>query len=136
MNNTWNDIVQACIPIICLIITAGGAYIVALMKRETMKIEQQLDNEIASKYIEMANECVAQAVLYTSQVFVDSLKTNGAFNKEKQKEAFEMSKQKFLEIMSDTAIEALNEIYGDLDIWLETKIEQVCRETKLEVVEQ
>ena len=27
-------------------------------------------------------------------------------------------------------VAALREIYGDFDAWLETKIEQVCRETK------
>jgi hypothetical protein len=41
-----------------------------------------------------------------------------------------MSKQKALEILGDTAIKALNEIYGDLDAWLNTKIEQVVFENK------
>ena len=41
-----------------------------------------------------------------------------------------MSKQKTLEILGDTAIKALNEIYGDLDAWLNTKIEQVVFESK------
>ena len=47
-----------------------------------------------------------------------------------QLEAFEKSKNKTLEILGDTTVAALREIYGDFDAWLETKIEQVCRETK------
>ena len=66
MTTTWNDIMSACVPILCLLITAGGAYLVALLKRETMKIEKQLDNETIAKYIEMANDAVTQATLYTT----------------------------------------------------------------------
>lgn len=128
--NTWNNIIQACIPIICLLITAGGAYLVALLKRETMKIEKQLDNETAAKYIEMANEAVASSVVYVTQVFVETLKSQGAFTKEKQIEAFNMAKTRVIEILGETTIAALNEIYGDLDAWMNTKIEQICWETK------
>lgn len=127
---TWNDIMSACIPILCLLITAGGAYLVALLKRETMKIEKQIDNDMISKYIEMANDAVTQATLYTTQVYVETLKKQGGFTKEKQIEAFNMSKQKTLEILGDTAIKALNEIYGDLDAFIDTKIEQIVLESK------
>lgn len=130
MTTTWNDIMSACVPILCLLITAGGAYLVALLKRETMKIEKQLDNEMISKYIEMANDAVTQATLYTTQVYVETLKKQGGFTKEKQIEAFNMSKQKTLEILGDTAIKALNEIYGDLDAWLNTKIEEIVYQSK------
>ena len=130
MSETMNQILAACVPVLCLLITAGGAYAVALLKRETVKIEKQLDNETAAKYMTMASEAVAQAVAFTSQTFVDSLKKQGAFTKEKQLEAFQKSKDKTLEILSDAAVAALTEIYGDLDAWLDTKIEQVCREAK------
>lgn len=94
------------------------------------QIEKDLDNETATKYMNMAVDAVAQAVAYTAQTFADSLKAEGKFTKEKQLEAFEKSKNKTLEILGDTTVAALREIYGDFDAWLETKIEQVCRETK------
>lgn len=131
MNETMQQIVSACLPILCLLITAGGAYAVALLRRETARIEKELDNETASKYMDMACEAVTQAVTYTAQTFVDTLKSSGGFTKEKQLEAFEKAKGKTLEILGDTTVAALNEIYGDFDAWLETKIEQVCREIKL-----
>lgn len=130
MNETMQQIVSACLPILCLLITAGGAYAVALLRRETVKIEKEIDNETASKYMNMACEAVTQAVTYTAQTFVDTLKSSGGFTKEKQLEAFEKAKNKTLEILGDTTVAALREIYGDFDAWLETKIEQVCRETK------
>lgn len=133
MNEQLTQIVAACVPVLCLLITAGGAYAVALIKRGTARIEKQIDNELAAKYIDMASEAVSQAVAFTSQTFADSLKQEGAFTKGKQIEAFNIAKNKAMEIMSDAALEAINDIYGDLDVWLETKIEQACREVKLEV---
>ena len=130
MNETMTQIINAATPILCLLITAGGAYLVALLKRQTAQIEKDLDNETATKYMNMAVDAVAQAVAYTAQTFADSLKAEGKFTKEKQLEAFEKSKNKTLEILGDTTVAALREIYGDFDAWLETKIEQVCRETK------
>lgn len=131
MNETMQQIVSACLPVLCLLITAGGAYAMALLRRETAKIEQEIDNDTATKYMNMACEAVTQAVTYTAQTFVDTLKSSGGFTKEKQLEAFEKAKSKTLEILGDTTVAALGEIYGDFDTWLETKIEQVCREIKL-----
>lgn len=130
MNETMQQIVSACVPVLCLLITAGGAYLVALLRRETAQLQQEFDNNTANKYMNMACDAVAQAVTYTAQTFVDTLKAEGAFTKEKQLEAFKKAKDKALEILGDTAVAALGEIYGDFDVWLETKIEQVCREIK------
>ena len=130
MNGTMQQIVSACVPVLCLLITAGGAYAVALLRRETARVQKELDNETANKYMDMAVDAVEQAVASTAQTFVDALKSSGGFTKEKQLEAFQKSRDKALEILGDTAVTALNEIYGDFDAWIDTKIEQVCREIK------
>lgn len=130
MNETMQQIVNACVPVLCLLITAGGAYLVALLKKRAAQIEKELDNETAAKYMNMAADAVAQAVTYTAQTFTDALKAEGKFTKEKQIEAFNKAKDKTLEILGDAAVNALGEIYGDFDTWVETKIEQVCREIK------
>ena len=130
MNDTLQQIANACVPVLCLLITAGGAYIVALLRKKTAQLQQETENKTADKYMHMACEAVAQAVTYTAQTFVDALKKDGAFTAEKQLEAFEKAKEKTLQILGDTAVAALGEIYGDFDTWLDTKIEQVCREIK------
>ena len=130
MNETMQQIVNACVPVLCLLIAAGGAYVVALLRRETAKIQKQIDNETASKYMDMAVDAVEQAVSFTAQTFVDTLKSSNGFTKEKQREAFQKSKDKALEILGDTTVAALGEIYGDFDAWIDTKIEQVCRDLK------
>lgn len=130
MNETLQQIANACVPVLCLLITAGGAYVVALLRKKTAQLQQGLDNDEAAKYMTMACDAVAQAVTYTAQTFVDALKSEGVFTKEKQLEAFEKAKSKTLEILGDTAVAALGELYGDFDVWLNTRIEQVCREIK------
>nr|DAW23094.1 MAG TPA: hypothetical protein [Caudoviricetes sp.] len=125
------QIADAFVPILCLLITAGGGYLVALLRRQTQQIEEELDNETATKYMNMAADAVAQAVTYTAQTFTDALKAEGKFTKEKQLEAFNKAKEKTLEILGDTAVKALGEIYGDFDTWVDTKIEKVCREIKV-----
>ena len=131
MNETLQQIANACVPVLCLLITAGGAYLVALLRKKTAQLQQELDIKTADKYMNMACDAVAQAVTYTAQTFVDTLKAEGAFTKEKQLEAFEKAKSKTLEILGDTVVAALGQIYGDFDVWLNTKIEQVCREIKV-----
>lgn len=136
MNETLQQILTACVPILCLMITAGGAYMVALLRRETAQIEKEIDNDTVSKYMDMAVDAVAQAVAFTAQTFVDSLKAEGKFTKEKQIEAFQKAKDKTLEILGDTVVKALNEVYGDFDVWIETKIEQACRADKAPTAKQ
>ena len=135
MNEIMQQIVNACVPVLCLLITAAGAYLVALIRKKTAQIQQQIDNDTATKYIDMACDAVAQAVAFTAQTYVDTLKTDGAFTKEKQIEAFNTAKEKALEIIGFTAVDILDEVYGDFDAWIETKIEQECRNTKATILE-
>lgn len=127
MTDFLQQLAAACIPILCLLITAGGAYLIALLRKKTAQLQQEVDNKTANKYIGIASEAVSQAVAFVAQTYVDALKDENAFTKERQLEAFTMAKDKVLQILGDTAIDALNEIYGDLDLWLTTKIEQECR---------
>lgn len=131
------QIADAFVPILCLLITAGGGYLVALLRRQTQQIEEELDNETASKYIDLATDAVEQAVTYTAQTFVDCPESGRVLLlKEKQLEAFQKARDKVLEILGDTTVKALGEIYGDFDAWLDTKIEQVCRDIKVPEVEK
>lgn len=135
MKEIMQQIATACVPLLCLLIAAGGKYLVTLINVKNAQLQQQLDNQNARKYMDMACDAVSQAVTYVSQTYVDALKKDGAFTKENQLEAFNMAKGKVLNILGETALKALGEIYGDFDAWLDTKIEQVCRETKSPTIE-
>lgn len=122
MNETMTQIINAATPILCLLITAGGAYLVALLKRQTAQIEKDLDNETAAKYMNMAVDAVAQAVAYTAQTFTDSLKAEGKFTKENQSSKPSRSPRTRRWRSSATpTVAALREIYGDFDAMARNK---------------
>ena len=95
-------------------------------------LKQNTDNQQLKKYITLAENAVAQAVEYVAQTYVDALKSAGEFTPDAQEKAFETAKQRALEILGEDAVSMLNEIYGDFNTWLETKIEQHCRALKQE----
>ena len=61
---------------------------------------------------------------------MDALKKGGIFDKEAQLEALRKSKDKTLSLLSVSAKKVLADIYGDLDAYLETKIEAEVRVQK------
>lgn len=68
MNEAMTQILNAATPILCLLITAGGAYLVALLKRQTAQIEKDLGPMRRHQIHETWQwSAVAQAVAYTAR---------------------------------------------------------------------
>lgn len=114
------------IPTIPIVV---GALVNALNKWVT-KQSVQLENDVIEGYLIDITEVISQAVMSTSQTFVDSLKNQGAFDKEAQKEAFQKSKDTVMILLAQDAKDFIIQMYGDLDLWLDTKIEQKVKELK------
>ena len=114
------------------VIIALGAFIVYFVKKGFEYFQTKLDNECAVKYLEMAKEIVIDCVTATNQSYVDSLKSNGAFNQDAWVTAFEKTKNNVLKLLSDAQKEVITELYGDLDGWINTQIEARVRQQKLE----
>ena len=66
----------------------------------------------------------------TNQTFVDIRKAEGTFDRDAWAIAFEKTKGNILAILTETQRKAIEEVYGDLDKWLETKIEATVLEVK------
>lgn len=90
-------------------------------------IAAKANNETVEKYLHEAAEAVSTAVAYTSQTYVDALKASGKFTKENQEEALRRAMEKAKSILSAEAIDFLSMAYGDLNNFLETKIEKEVR---------
>lgn len=114
------------IPTIPIVV---GALVNALNKWVT-KQSVQLENDVIEGYLIDITSVISQAVMSTSQTFVDSLKNQGAFDKEAQKEAFQKSKDTVMILLAQDAKDFIIQMYGDLDLWLDTKIEQKVKELK------
>ena len=107
-----------------------AAYLVQYLHRKSEQIIAQTDNMTIKAFLTEATDAVSTAVTYTSQTFVDALKKEGKFDKNKQQEALEKSLDKAISLLSEPAKKALEGIYGDLAAYLTSKIEAEVRSQK------
>lgn len=114
------------IPAIPVLVT----YLVKFLKAKADQATVKIDNELIRIYLNEATDAVLQAVTYTAQTYVDSLKKQGKFDKEAQEQAFNTAKDVALKLLTEEAKRMITDLYGDLTIWLDTKIEQTVNEQK------
>ena len=107
-----------------------AAFLVQFLRRKSQELGAQMDSLTTKELLAEVTEAVTTAVTYTSQTYVDALKKGGIFDKEAQLEALKKSKDKTLSLLSASAKKVLAEVYGDLDAYLETKIEAEVRRQK------
>lgn len=105
----------------------GMVTLVNYLKEKASYIEDETIREAVLKAIDI----VEQAVLYVMQTYVDALKRKGEFDIKAQEEAFQMAKEKAKDLITEEMRKTIENGYGDFDTWLETRIEQTVRETKL-----
>ncbi len=123
----FSEALNHCLYIVLTIILPVTAkYTVGLIKtkiRESGVIADAARNEDLSRIVEGALSDVMDAVLYVNQVYTDSLKASGKFDKAAQKEAFNRAYAEAMNMISDKAKEAIELLYGSFDNWLKLKIE-------------
>lgn len=125
----WKDLLIYIIQTLCgLVITVGIPFLFTLLRKKVK------DEKIARLLTRVEN-IVKQTVILINQTYVDALKEEGLFDKEAQKAAFEMCKEKVLATLNDEAIVAIAETFGDYEEWIRTLIEAYVRENKLEYIE-
>ena len=125
----WKDLLIYIIQTLCgLVITVGIPFLFTLLRKKVK------DEKIARLLTRVEN-IVKQTVILINQTCVDALKEEGLFDKEAQKAAFEMCKEKVLAMLNDEAIVAIAETFGDYEEWIRTLIEAYVRENKLEYIE-
>ena len=107
------------------------AFAVAYIKAKTDELSAAAGNATEQKYLKMISETITKCVIATNQTYVDSLKNKDVFNKEAQKEAFELTYNAVLDILSDDAKDYIAEAFGDAETYLTTLIEEAVNKNKL-----
>lgn len=131
MNETLNELLMTIIQAVIIpAIPIVVAYLVKLLKAKTEQTATKIINELVRHYLQEAIDSVLQAVTYVSQTYVDSLKKQGKFDAEAQKIAFNTAKDIALQLLTEDAKNLITDLYGDLTVWLDTKIEQTVKEQK------
>lgn len=112
--------------VLTVILPVAAKYAVDLIKakmKESNIIADATKNENLSKIVESALSDVMDAVLYVNQIYVDSLKASGKFDKEAQEEAFRRAYTEAMNMISSEAKAAIEQLYDSFDKWLKMKIE-------------
>ena len=112
------------------VITLGGIYLIYLMNVKIKEIKQKTNNDVANKYLDMLDDTIANAVLATTQTYVDSLKSAGKFDLEAQKEAFKKTYDAVMKVLTDEATTYIVTAVGDLDTYVTNKIEAQVKVSK------
>ena len=104
------------------------------MDKENEEIKATTDNEIFKKYFDMLNKTITNCVIATNQTYVETLKKQGKFDAEAQKEAFNMTLNAVKALLTDEAKQYLSEIYGDLNTYITNQIEATVNQNKITVL--
>ena len=110
---------------VCIIPLLGvlTAYFVKWVNAKSNEIQIKVDHDLADKYIAMLDKTITDCVIATNQTYVEALKKEGKFDAEAQTKAFEETKNAVLAILSDEAKSYLTSIVGDLQLYMNKKIE-------------
>lgn len=122
---------------VCVIPLLGvlTAYLVKYIKIKSAEIQATVDNDTADKYIALLSDTITACVIATNQTYVEELKKNNAFTAEAQKEAFKLTYDAVMAVLTEEAEKCLSEIYGDLAAYITTKIEAEVNLSKIVPVE-
>jgi hypothetical protein len=111
-------------------------YLVQFIRLKSQEITDKTDSDLADKYIQMLTDTITTCVIATNQTYVESLKRQGKFDKEAQKEAFKLTYNAVMAVLTDEAKHYLAAIYGDLTAYITTRIEAEVNVSKIMPVEE
>lgn len=118
-------VITAAVPVIT-------TYVVSYIKKEKEAAQAETDDIKKKGYIEEVAIAISDAVLATSQTYVDALKQNGKFTLEAQAEAARKALNACIASLAPDTAKFIEATYGDLKEYLSNKIEAEVRKQKME----
>ena len=114
------SIFQVCIiPLLGVLTT----FFVKWVNVKSEEIQMNIDDATMKKYVDMLADTITDCVIATNQTYVESLKQQGKFDMNAQREAFSLTSAAVMEILSDEAKVYLTAAVGDLNAYITQKIE-------------
>ena len=131
MNFDVNELVKILVMAVLIpAIPIVAKYLTSALSAWAKDKAVNVENTIIAGYLTDITEVITDAVTATTQTYVDSLKAQGAFDEAAQKEAFTKTKEVVVSLLAQDAIEFITNMYGDIDLWLKTKIEAEVKKQK------
>ena len=114
------EVLNIIYSVISIVATGIASLIVAMVSKWlNEKIKDKKLAENLSKILIIAENCVKEI----TQTFVDSLKKEGMFDEEAQKEAFNKCKEKIKSQLSIELIQFIQDNFGDVESYITSLIE-------------
>ena len=107
------------IPLLGILVS----YLVQWVRAQSQHLKEQTDSELEKKYIDMLENTISNCVIATNQTYVEALKKQGSFGIEEQKQAFEMTYNAVVAMLTGEAKMYLLEAIGDLQAYIISHIE-------------
>ena len=127
MNEIFPQIFELCIiPLLGILTT----FLVLLIKTKMSELSERISDETAKKYVNMLAETIGDCVIATNQTYVESLKKEGRFDAEAQKQALQQTYDNVMALLSNEAKEYFTEASGDIEKLIKTKIEATVKAVK------
>ena len=122
------QILEVCVIPLLGILTA---HIIKYINIKSVEIQGKVENDMADKYIDMLTDTISACVIATNQTYVEALKKQNAFTADAQKEAFTLTYNAVMAVLTDEAKVYLTSIYGDLTAYITNKIEAEVNISKI-----
>lgn len=116
----WTKIFEV---ILLPLLSVGVSYLIAFINAKIKQVKEKTKNETLQKYLDLLNTTIVNCVKSTQQAYVDSLKKQGKFDAEAQKEAFRITYENIKAQLSDEAEQYIYTAVGDLQTYIKNKIE-------------
>lgn len=120
----WTNIIAQLFEIVLFpLLSIGTIYLIYFLSVKTKEIKDKTDNDTLDKYLDMLNSTITQCVIATTQTYVESLKSQGKFDTEAQKIAFQKTYDNVMSILTAESKYYLQTALGDLEAYVNSKIE-------------
>lgn len=126
MNETLSNLLFALIALLFSVTTTA---VTVFLKSKTAQVK----NDTARQILFEIDEAFSTAVTATSQTYVDQLKRDNNFNKDKQEIALKKAKETFKAVISSEADQLLHTMYTtqeSLEAYITAKIEEKVKVQK------
>ena len=121
---------EACQTLLPLVLMALSITLIGYINKKLEDGKKKSDSDVTDKYLTMLQDTIEDAVLATTQTYVETLKNKNMFDKEAQKHAFQLTYDAIMKVLTDDAKKYITSVVGDLETYITNKIESTVNMSK------
>ena len=123
LQNVLYAIITAAVPVLT-------SFLCIWLKSLYDNNKAKIQNEKVRATLGNVTDMILAAVETTTSTYVKQLKANDLFDADAQKEAFNKTFEAVKKQLTEDAVKIIEDTYGDIEVYLTNKIEQLVEELK------